>query len=93
MVNINLPEMWEMWVQSQDWEDPWRREWQPLPVFLPGEPHGHSLAGYSPLNREELDTTEGHLLWSRLYKALNESSNSHGTERQERLISQLTGEE
>ena len=25
---------------------PWRREWQPSPVFLPGEPHGQrSLAG------------------------------------------------
>ena len=24
---------------------PWRREWQPTPVFLPGESHG--LAGYS----------------------------------------------
>ena len=28
---------------------PWRREWQPTPVFLPGEFHGwRSLAGYSP---------------------------------------------
>ena len=28
---------------------PWRREWQPTPVFLPGELHGQrSLAGYSP---------------------------------------------
>ena len=28
---------------------PWRREWQPTPVFLPGESHGHrSLEGYSP---------------------------------------------
>ena len=27
----------------------WRREWQPTPVFLPGEFHGQrSLAGYSP---------------------------------------------
>ena len=27
---------------------PWRRKWQPTPVFLPGESHGHrSLAGYS----------------------------------------------
>ena len=27
---------------------PWRREWQPTPVFLPGEFHGQrSLAGYS----------------------------------------------
>ena len=28
---------------------PWRREWQPAPVFLPGESHGQrNLAGYSP---------------------------------------------
>ena len=28
---------------------PWRRKWQPTPVFLPGKPHGwRSLAGYSP---------------------------------------------
>ena len=28
---------------------PWRRAWQPTPVFLPGESHGQrSLAGYSP---------------------------------------------
>ena len=28
---------------------PWTRKWQPTPVFLPGESHGHrSLAGYSP---------------------------------------------
>ena len=28
---------------------PWRREWQPTPVFLPGESQGQrSLAGYSP---------------------------------------------
>ena len=27
---------------------PWRREWLPIPVFLPGEFHGQrSLAGYS----------------------------------------------
>ena len=27
----------------------WRREWQPTPVFLPGQSHGQrSLAGYSP---------------------------------------------
>ena len=28
---------------------PWRRTWQPTPVFLPGESLGQrSLAGYSP---------------------------------------------
>ena len=31
---------------------PWRRAWQPTPVFLPGESHGQrSLAGYSPQGR------------------------------------------
>jgi len=30
-------------------ELPWRREWQPTPVFSPGESHGQrSLVGYSP---------------------------------------------
>ena len=38
---------------------PWRRKWQPTPVFLPGEFHGQrSLAGYSPWGHKELDTTE-----------------------------------
>ena len=38
---------------------PWRRKWQPTPVFLPGEFHGQrSLAGYSLWNRKESDTTE-----------------------------------
>ena len=33
------------WVQKI----PWRRKWQPTPVFLPGKPHGQrSLAGHSP---------------------------------------------
>ena len=36
---------------------PWRREWQPTPVFLPGESCGQrSLAGYSPWDHKELDT-------------------------------------
>ena len=31
---------------------PWRREWLPTPVFLPGESHRQkSLAGYSPWGR------------------------------------------
>ena len=36
-----------------------RRKWQPTPVFLPGKSHGHrSLAGYSPWDPKESDTTE-----------------------------------
>ena len=34
---------------------PWRREWQPTPLFLPGESHGQrSLADYSPWGHKEL---------------------------------------
>ena len=36
----NLPAVQETQVQSLGWEDPWRRKWQPTPVFLPGEFHG-----------------------------------------------------
>ena len=37
-----------MWVPSLDWEHPWRRKWQPTPVFLPGKSHEpRSLAGDS----------------------------------------------
>ena len=38
---------------------PWRREWLPTTVFLPGESHGQrSLVGYSPWVQKELDMTE-----------------------------------
>ena len=38
---------------------PWRRAWQPTPVFLPGESHGQrSLVGYSPRGLTESDRTE-----------------------------------
>ena len=40
---------------------PWRRKWQPTPVFFPGESHGErSLEGYSPLGCHESDTTKHH---------------------------------
>ena len=38
---------------------PWRRAWQPMPVFLPGKSHGQrSLVGYSPWGLKESDATE-----------------------------------
>ena len=38
---------------------PWRRVWEPTPVFLPGESHGQrGLEGSSPWGHKELDTTE-----------------------------------
>ena len=53
----NLPAMQERprfdpWVRKI----PWRREWQPSPVFLPGESHGQrSLVGHRPWGLKELD--------------------------------------
>ena len=38
---------------------PWRRAWQPTPVFLPEESHEQrSLAGYSQWGHTELNMTE-----------------------------------
>ena len=43
------------WVQKI----PWRRKWQPTPVFLPGKSHGQrSLAGYSPWDHKESEGTQ-----------------------------------
>ena len=44
----NLPAMHETRVQFLGGKIPWRREWQPISVFLPGKSHGHrSPVGYS----------------------------------------------
>ena len=38
---------------------PWRREWQPTPIFMPEESHGQrSPAGYIPQGWKESDRTE-----------------------------------
>ena len=38
---------------------PWRRKWQPTPVFLPGEFNGQrSPVGYCPWNHKESDMSE-----------------------------------
>ena len=53
----NLPAMQETLVQSLG-KIPWRRAWQPTPVFLFGESHGQrSLVG-SMGDHKELDMTE-----------------------------------
>ena len=50
----NLPATQETWVQPLG-----REEWQPTPVFLPGEFHGQgSHVGYSPWGGKESDMTE-----------------------------------
>ena len=45
----------------------WRKEWQPTPVFLPGEFHGQrSLAGYSLWGHKESDMSERLILYLNL---------------------------
>ena len=49
---------WKKWI-SPRCLIPWRRKWQPTPVFLPGEFQGQrSLVGYSPWGRKDSDMTE-----------------------------------
>ena len=55
----NLPAVQETQVRSQGWQDPWRREWQATPVFLPGEFHGQrSLVSYSLWGQKEKDLND-----------------------------------
>ena len=45
----HLPAMQETWVQPLVGKIPWRRNWQPTTVFLPGKSHGwRSLVAYGP---------------------------------------------
>ena len=54
----NLLPMQEMWVSMRVRKIPWRRKWQPTPVFLSGKSHGQSsLVGYSSWDcKKESDT-------------------------------------
>ena len=55
----NLPAVWATWVRSWVGKIPWRRNWQPTSVLLPGETHRQrSLVGYSPQGHTESDVTE-----------------------------------
>ena len=70
----NLPAMQETSVQSLDEEDPWRRKWQPTPVFLLGKfLEQRSLAGHSPWACKESDLTMRitHAYISNIYLILN----------------------
>ena len=52
----NLSAMQGTQVQSWVGKIPWRREWLPTAVFLPGESHGQrSLVGYRPWGLKESD--------------------------------------
>ena len=54
-----MQEMLGTQVRSLGWEDPLEKEWQPIPVFLPGKFRGQrSLVNDSPRGHKELDMTE-----------------------------------
>ena len=55
----NLLALQEKPVQSLGRKDSQRREWQPTPLFFPGESHGQrSLADYSPWDLKDSDMAE-----------------------------------
>ena len=56
---MNLPAMQETGFDSWVGKIPWRRAWQPTPVFLLENPHGQrNLAGYSPYGNKKSDLTK-----------------------------------
>ena len=84
----NPPAMQETRGLSLVGKIPWRRKWQPTPVFLPGESHGQrSLVGYILWGHKESDTTErlthtikslteGHLSFTVILSDWNETLDS-----------------
>ena len=52
----NLPAVWESQVQSLGGEDPLERQWQPTPVFLPGDSLWTEEPGIAESDRLETDT-------------------------------------
>ena len=50
----NPPAMQETLIRFLGQEDPWRRKWQPTPVFWSGEFHGlYRLWGHKELDKTE----------------------------------------
>ena len=72
-----VQETQETWAPSLGWKIPWRKKWQPIPVFLPGKSHGQrGLAGYSPWGSKtwtQLSTCLLHLSREELSKVLEAS--------------------
>ena len=59
---------------------PWRKKWQPTPVFLPGKSHGQrSLVGYSPWVPKESALTElmSYMRGTKIPHAMEQLSPAH----------------
>ena len=68
----SLPAVQQTWFDPCVRKIPWRRKWQPTPVFLPGNSQRwRSLAGYSPWGHKESGMTE---LLFRFHEGLNDIS-------------------
>ena len=77
---MRLPAMWRPRFDLSVGKIPWRRKWQPTPVFLPGESHGgRSLVGYSPWGHKESDMTERFHFTSGLDWVRRHSVTRHGS--------------
>ena len=67
VLRIHLPSRrhrFDPWLEKT----PWRRKWQPTPVFWPGKSHGERrLVGYSPWGHErfkyDLETKQQQMKW------------------------------
>ena len=61
----NVPAMHKTWVPSVGWEDPWRRQQLPTPVFWPGEFHDCIVHGVAK-SQTRLSHFHFHWCWDRL---------------------------
>ena len=68
----NMPAMRGAWVRNI----PWRRAWQPTPIFLPGEFHGQRAWQASPWSHKESDMTKRPKFSLSLYEAGDISSHT-----------------
>ena len=55
----NAGDVKRLWFDPWIRKIPWKRAWQPTPVFLPGKSLGQrSLSGYNSQDCKEMDMTE-----------------------------------
>ena len=73
---------------------PWRRKWQPTPVFLPGKSHGQrSLVGFSPWGRKRvghnLMNKPQHACMPKIPCSLASVNGSEGSSMQNKSVTRL----
>ena len=92
-----VPQWWRILLQCkrwgfdpQVWNIPWRRVWEPTPVFLPGKSHGQrSLIGYSPWGHKRVGhdlVTKQQQIFLFSYQVASSADSEKGREGYERLV-------